>query len=300
MKYKVIFNPVAGNGNSLKAMETIKQYASENGIELEIHETTHPKHATEITRELTSSNSEVNLICVGGDGTLNEVLNGIVNFEKTKLGIISSGAGNDFPRAADLPSNEPIEAFKIILENNIRKVDYMIVNDNLRFINLLGCGLTADILIEFDKQRDRIQGSKNKYKILTFKKSLFYKPYNIGISLDKGPFEFYDTVLFGAGNGISCGGGIKTMPNGIIDDGLISVAFIKKMSHILILPRLMKVMKGRMCELKHVVMFTCKELDIKLPENCSYETDGVVYPPARELNVKIGKEKLNLFSRKQN
>lgn len=115
--FDIILNPSSAKGGSTLAFEKVKAVLDERGIEYTVHETDHPLHAKEITAEL-NKRDHTDLIVMGGDGTLNEVLNGITDFEKINIGIISCGTGNDFIRAAGIPS-DPVEAINLILNNNI-------------------------------------------------------------------------------------------------------------------------------------------------------------------------------------
>ncbi|MDR0855416.1 MAG: diacylglycerol kinase family lipid kinase, partial [Christensenellaceae bacterium] len=101
--FEIIVNYVSGGGNGAPALKAVTNVLSENGHNYTVHQTQYKKHATELASELTSGEDEVNLIVIGGDGTIGEVISGIVNFEKVTLGIVASGTGNDFIRAAKLP-----------------------------------------------------------------------------------------------------------------------------------------------------------------------------------------------------
>lgn len=100
MIYHLIYNPVCrSKSHSYHVIETLIDHAMKKGIKIIVHETRYKKHATEIVRELTTNlETEVKIISFGGDGTLHEVLNGIVDFEKTTLAILPLGSGNDFAR----------------------------------------------------------------------------------------------------------------------------------------------------------------------------------------------------------
>ena len=100
MVYHLIYNPTCRSGShSYHVVETLVDYALKKGIKIIVHETKYKKHATKIVNELTTDiKTEVKIISFGGDGTLHEVLNGIVDFEKTTLAVLPLGSGNDFAR----------------------------------------------------------------------------------------------------------------------------------------------------------------------------------------------------------
>ena len=97
---EIIANPSAKNRKAAKCAEAVKKYYDEKGVEYRIHYTDAPRHATRLAEEL-SKTSDV-IVALGGDGTVNEVFNGI-DAEKVKFGIIPCGSGNDFADSAKIP-----------------------------------------------------------------------------------------------------------------------------------------------------------------------------------------------------
>lgn len=93
----IIVNPVANGKKALKCAAAAEKRLKERGAEYRIHYTNAPKHATEIARELSKTSDTI--VALGGDGTINEVFNGI-DVDKVKLGLIPCGSGNDFVASA--------------------------------------------------------------------------------------------------------------------------------------------------------------------------------------------------------
>ena len=97
--YYFIVNTHAQTGNAIQTWEVIRDILHERGVEYTVFETLYSGYATEKVAELTSGTSEhIDLIVVGGDGSINEVINGITDFSKISVGIIPAGTGNDFAR----------------------------------------------------------------------------------------------------------------------------------------------------------------------------------------------------------
>ena len=115
--YDIIINPIGGKGKSLKALAIVEETLKANGAQYTVHNTTHGGHATELAREL-SAKPDTKLIVMGGDGSFNEVLNGIENFDNVTLGIIACGTGNDFIRASHHPAKVK-DAIDLILKGNV-------------------------------------------------------------------------------------------------------------------------------------------------------------------------------------
>ncbi|MCQ3908772.1 MAG: hypothetical protein MJ200_04520 [Mycoplasmoidaceae bacterium] len=129
-------------------------------------------HATSIARDLTSTNNPVTIFVIGGDGSVNEVLNGINNFEATTLGILPYGSGNDFVRVLGLNNPDPVKLIDAYINNpQVKKIDYLLLNDKYRAINEIGLGLCAEVISMRNKMKHF--KPKTQYKIATLVKSLF-------------------------------------------------------------------------------------------------------------------------------
>ena len=114
--YDIIINPKGGKGKSLKALAKAEKILREHGAEYTVHNTEYAGHATELAREL-SQKPDAKIIVMGGDGSFNEVLNGITDFANVTLGIVACGTGNDFIRASKHPKKVK-DAIELILKGN--------------------------------------------------------------------------------------------------------------------------------------------------------------------------------------
>ena len=149
--YHFIVNPNARSGLGQKVWKDLDIILRTRNIEYEVHFTKYQKHATAITQKITSDGEEHIVVALGGDGTVNEVVNGIVDFDKTILGYIAIGSSNDFARGLKLPT-EPEKALETILTcphlhpMNVGELRY---KDKLRrFAVSSGLGFDADIVHE--------------------------------------------------------------------------------------------------------------------------------------------------------
>ena len=144
--FDIIINPKGGKGKSLKALKTVEKLLKEHGEEYKLHNTEYAGHATVLAREL-SAKPDTKLIVMGGDGSFNEVLNGIVNFDNVTLGIVACGTGNDFIRASKHPKKVK-DAVELILKGNVGYIDYIDVGTR-RCLNVAGAGMDVDVLIRY-------------------------------------------------------------------------------------------------------------------------------------------------------
>lgn len=291
----LIFNPASGKGNSLSALNKIKEWTNTlKDLQLTIHTTENIGHATVIARDLTSSNKPVTILALGGDGTLSEVLNGINNFETTTLGILPFGSGNDFFRVFNIEKPDPIELMSTYVNNPvIKKVDFLLLNDKYRAINEIGLGMSAEVIAYRNKMKHF--SPITQYKIATLIKALFWKKFTYNMSVDKSAFSQTKAMWFTINNGFAIGGGMITAKDAKIDDGLISISFVKPFCHMKTIPLLAKCKKGKVGELKQTVQFTCKEIELEA-DNVSLEFDGNLLENQTRINVKIVSNKLNLLN----
>lgn len=290
----IIYNPVSGQGQTTKALEKIQEWAkTQPELSLIVHPTENVGHATSITRDLTSTGQPVTIIVIGGDGSVNEVLNGINNFENTTFGILPFGSGNDFVRSLNLPTNDPVELMNQYVNNTtIRHTDFMVINDKYRAMNEVGLGMSAEVVAYRDKMKHF--SPSMRYKVATVVKALFWKSFTYTISYDKQTPQVVRSLWFTINNGKAVGSGTITDPDAKIDDGLISISYLKTFKHIKTPFVLAKIKKGKIKEVKENVRLACREIDIQAV-NATVEFDGNLLHHQTNINVKIVPGKLNLL-----
>ena len=102
-KIQIIVNNGAGTGSAVAVWKETKEYLQENGISYNAYLTRYEKHAVKLAGQICGKipQGPIYLLVVGGDGTINEVLNGITDFDRVRLGVIPTGSGNDFARISE-------------------------------------------------------------------------------------------------------------------------------------------------------------------------------------------------------
>ena len=153
--YHIILNPVAGKKKALKNLRVVEEALQQRNIAYEVHQSCDVHDAEAIARRLTEA-GETELIVLGGDGTLNEVLNGLADPTICKIGLIPSGTGNDFAERRGI-SLDPKKAIERILDGEATPVDYIDVSGT-RCMNVAGLGMDVDVL-------ERCQRGKMKGKL---------------------------------------------------------------------------------------------------------------------------------------
>jgi diacylglycerol kinase family enzyme len=114
--YHFIINPKSSSGKGIKYWRTVKSELDNKLVSYTATFTRYPGHATEIARQICESNADIkNIVILGGDGTVNEVINGIQNYKEVLLGYIPSGSSNDLARSLKIPK-DPLKALSNILK----------------------------------------------------------------------------------------------------------------------------------------------------------------------------------------
>lgn len=294
MKIHLIYNPVSGKKTNSTIIQQITECAKKHNVELVTYQSKSTKDIGEFTKKITSSKTTINLMIMGGDGSVHDALNGIVNFTKTNLYILPGGSGNDFFRELGWNRKESlVEIFeKLITKARIKKVDYFLLNNKYRCLNEISLGMSADIL--YCRGKMKHFKPQTQYTIAMFRKGLFYTNYEFNLyypetkKFDKivGPFLSF-------GNGQYSGGGLKTAPGSKIDDGLITVSTIRKFPRILILPILFAVKRGTIARSKYHICKHVKEVDVSIKKGV-VSSDGVLFENLKKINIKVVPKKLNL------
>lgn len=271
----IIYNETSGHKKGKKYRQRLEKYFAENNIECTFHKTEYFHHATEIARNLSLA-GETDVIAMGGDGTLHEVLNGI-NPKTTRLGIIPCGSGNDFATAMKIPK-KPEKAASLIVNNCVKDTDYLDCS-GVRGINVIGTGIDVETLLVYNNSKMR--NGKLKYLVCFLKCLKKFKFYKFNVKRDDGTNIYSDCLIACVGNGRQIGGGIRTCPKAIPDDGLMDLVVAKGMKKRRIPLLFLKLMRGKFLDgdkNKDVIIFERhKHLKIEFENEVVVQIDGEVY-----------------------
>ena len=278
--YHIIMNPTAGKERVRRKAEEVKKIFAARGVEFTVYETTHSGEAKEIAQKLTSATADaadaatdkpIDLIVVGGDGTLHEALGGIQDLSRCRLGLIPLGTGNDFAAAAGIP--EDVEkAAEIILDGAAKETDCLEV-DGVRCMNVAGLGIDVDVLVRCNKGK---MHGKLKY-LMSLIRSLFsFK----GIELEYESGEKrgkHKALIAAACNGKQFGGGIKICPSADISDGQMDVIVVDCIGFFAIIKAFIKLMGGKILEYPAAHHFRADRLVVRPSTPCTVQLDGELY-----------------------
>ncbi len=258
----------------------------------EIFVTKTPGHAQEIAKEAAYSNDNVRIYAVGGDGTLNEVVNGMAG-SKSELGIIPCGSGNDAARLL-YPVTDPIKLIKVLPASDSIPVDLGKLNEKY-FINIASIGFDAEVVINtnYFKKMPLVSGS-TAYILGVLTTLIKCKKHKLKITLDDNSPVEKEFLLSMFANGTFYGGGMKAAPSAKIDDGILDFYLVDSLPRLKILKFFPLFQKGQhetMKEVAHIRgMKALVESDIPFPVN----VDGEVHMETR-VTIEILPQNINVI-----
>lgn len=283
-RWRVIINPVAGGGHGLTDFPQIAKLLRDNDIQCDAVFTEHQYHATELTVEAIDRGYR-KIIVVGGDGTLNEVVNGLfiqkqVAPHEIQLAVVAVGTGNDWRRTFGIPQHYS-EAIRAIREGHTFLQDVGAVSyteakfSQTRYVaNVAGLGFDAFVIKTFN--HNKAKGRKGKWLYLySLVRSFFtYKPTGARVIIDGE--QVYNDLLFSIAIGICKynGGGIQQLPNAVADDGLFDLTLIRPVHWWHIVFRAKRLFNGGIYSIGHVTHAQGKHIEICSSPDMALECDG--------------------------
>ncbi|MGD9047247.1 MAG: diacylglycerol kinase family lipid kinase [Anaerolineae bacterium] len=234
--YKMIVNPVAGRGAGEQAIQQIEPLLSRYGLDFDLVRTERPWHAADLAQEAAGKGYEA-VVAVGGDGTANEVLNGLMRAkqatgETCTMGVLCVGRGNDFAYGMGIPPD--LEAgCQVLARGQRRTIDIGRVVGGLypegRFFGN-GIGIGFDAVVGFQAARmTRLHGFPS-YLVAVFKTVfLYYKAPLTAIEYD-GQTLTQPSLMISVMNGQRIGGGFMMAPEGEPGDGLFDLCIVREVS----------------------------------------------------------------------
>jgi len=226
MKFIITVNPHGGKKLGPRLLNRVKPLFEAKGIELFVVETTFAGHAKELANQLNITEYD-GFIGIGGDGTLHEIINGMLSRHdgrKIPIGIIPGGSGNSYMH--DLQLTDPLKAAKAIINGKTRALDTakVEVNHIIKYSNnMIGWGLVTDVGDQ--AEHFRWLGT-NRYTILSVVEVLRHKSRPATLIMDDKKIEDEFTFII-ACNSIHVGKGMKMAPKARLDDGLIDLIVIR-------------------------------------------------------------------------
>ena len=269
--YNFIYNPIAGKGRAQRFRAEIEPRLKAQGVSFRFLETTAPRDAVRIAKELTQQ-GEADIVVMGGDGTVNEVLNGLVDPSKVRLGLIPCGSGNDFAAAIGIPRT-PEGSLELILNGEAKRTDYLVCS-GVRGLNVIGAGIDVDILKRSYRAKV-LRGSLN-YLVSLIVSLIHFKNYSFTAELD-GRESKHEGFIVCACNGRRIGGGIPICPDAVCDDGKLDIVVVDGIRKSMIPGALIKLLRSQILKQKCTIHTLAPELKARFDRPTTIQIDGELY-----------------------
>jgi len=288
-KQKIVFiiNPISGMVKKENVGNQITLYLDKEKYDYQIVYTNHANHAIELTENFVKEGADI-IVAVGGDGSVNEVVNGLKG-SNVKLGIIPLGSGNGLARFLKIPFQIKA-AIEVLNKGNYTSVDTVNVNERA-FLSIAGIGFDALVAKRFAKYHKR--GFWSYFTIAT-KEYRLYHPKKYKLTLNGEIIERRALMIVFA-NSDQFGYNTSIAPHAKIDDGLIDVCIVKKVPvykmlffiHLLFLKQLYKT--------NYLEIIKTNELWIERKRNKVVNIDGEPVKLTKNLHIKVNHLALNVI-----
>ncbi|MBA4687137.1 diacylglycerol/lipid kinase family protein [Candidatus Galacturonibacter soehngenii] len=300
-----IVNLHSKSGYAKVIWKQVKKELKKENINYKVFFTEYKGHATWLAKELTSNHQKLRLVVLGGDGTVNEVVGGILNFKNVTLGYIPTGSSNDLARSLRLPSSPKEAIFNILNPKYFVHLDIGEVkakNKARRFIVSSGMGFDAAICQEaldsqLKKTLNKLKLGKLTYVVLALKQIIMFQTVNVEVTIDETYKRNYKRIYFISSHIHKYeGGGLMLCPNASYQDGKIDVCVVKNISKVKLLFFLPTAYFGKHTRFQAVDMMRCKKLRLKASKKLHVHTDGEIFGIQDEVLVHTLNEKLTMIT----
>lgn len=277
---RLIINPAAGAGKTARRWPHIRARLQHIDLRFDFDLTEAPGHARELARMAVQRGYEL-VVSVGGDGTINEVVNGMYDtggMNDVRLGIICTGTGGDYIRTLGVPKTY-LDACNSLtspkkLAADVGVVEYRCGEETVRrlFVNFAGLGFDAEV-VRATTQRLKMLRATASYLAGLLSTVLFYRNRNVTLYLDGEKLEHKVCAVL-LSNGRYGGGGMLAAPDADLNDGLLDAVIIGDLSKPDLLWSLPRIYRGTHLTHPKVMLKKVKELEIQSGENVYLQADG--------------------------
>jgi YegS/Rv2252/BmrU family lipid kinase len=286
-KIFLIINKYAGHGLGEKAVKSVVPFLESQDYKVEYSFTNQPGHATELATKASADGFDL-VVAVGGDGTVNEVAQGLIG-TSTKMGIVPMGSGNGLARELGISMNMLKSARTLISGVNLQ-LDVCKLNDQ-RFLCTSGIGFDAMIAYKMSKAATR---GFLKYVQLVIQESIFFKPLDVKMKIDGVRIE-EPVFLITFANASQFGNNAFIAPAASMTDGLIDVVVVRKFVKIWMPLFAVALFTKFIPKLPFVDCYKAKQIELELAETPYYHFDGE--PGQLDIPAKISLDEKKIWVR---
>jgi len=280
-KYAIIVNPVAGRGRTSKRLPLLKEITDQTGHTFDYYFTKEPLHASRIADKIHREYDAV--IAYGGDGTANEVMNGLAG-TTTPFGIIPDGTGNDFAKSLSV-TRDLRKAIDTIVNYKYRLMDLGTIGNRI-FLN--GVGIGFDAFVNYRNKKMKLLKGTLSYLYAILSSLTLWKAIPINLEIDGIKIGQSSIYLIAIGNGSSVGGGFKLTPDASIHDSVFDICHINDIPIWKILINFVRLINGTIDVVKEVTMRKGKKIRVTSDVPLPIHFDGELYDNyTREIDISI-------------
>jgi diacylglycerol kinase (ATP) len=278
---KVIVNPAAGANSTYRKWPAIQSCMKNSGLSFDYEFTEGKGHGIELARAAAGDGYRY-LVSVGGDGTVHEVANGILqspNARKTLMGIVSTGTGSDLARTLGVSLDYTSSCSALTgprrLDIDMGYVEYRLKGQPCTryFINSAGIGFDATV-VAATEQLPKFFGGTIPYLTGLVRSFLFYRNKNVTFRIGEKPVEKARVLSIVVANGRFFGGGMQIAPEARVDDGLFDIVVVGNFGKIELLRIFPRVYKGTHLTYPKIRLEKDTRIDIESSQNFLLHADG--------------------------
>ncbi|GAX90723.1 diacylglycerol/lipid kinase family protein [Effusibacillus lacus] len=271
MERLFIVNEHAGKGKTKKRWPMIQRHLDTFGIRYDARFTSKPKEAIEIAKKAVHHYSQ--LIAVGGDGTVNEVVNGIAG-QGTLFGLMPTGTGNDLARTLHIP-DDPYLAVRCLANGTHHPMDLLDIN-GFYVAGAIGIGLDGAVATDINLASWKKKTGTVGYILSMLKLLLTFPPFAVSLQIDDQAFFFPNCWLVAIGNSKYYGGGMKICPQAVNNDGVLDLCVVHNLSRIELLKIFPSVFHGMHVLHPNVLCFQGKKVRVTTERPVPIHGDGEI------------------------
>lgn len=320
--YYFLVNPASKSNHGMAVWEQIEGYIKEQEIAYKVYFSKRPGHMLELMNDICKEHIEdadpINVVVLGGDGSFNEAIQGIIDFKKVNVGYVPTGSSNDFARAL-VYSADPIENIKKILEckeplkYDIGKLKYESISEErsrlcsgtvepTRYF-CVSCGIGFDAAVCEEALASKAKDFLNKlglgkliYGVVAIRQIFGAKLCDATLALDNDEKIELKNARFIVGmNTCYEGGGYKFAPNAVPDDGYLDICTVGNISPFGVLLALPGAQKGTHVKKRQIHTYHVKSFEVKTASPLWVHTDGEVHTKADHIKVSLLEGGLNFL-----
>jgi len=281
--YYFIVNPGSRSGHGRSVWRTVEQILKREKAEYQVFFTSRRYDATKLAQEITAKNERLTLTALGGDGTVNEVINGIRDFSQVTFAYIPTGSSNDFARSLGLPSDTEAAVMNILHPKYLQKIDLgLAFLDDRKHYFAVSCGCGFDAAVCHEALSSPIKNLLNKLKLgkltyvgIALKQILMSRRFASTLLLnDQETFTFPKTFFIAVMNCRYEGGGLMLCPSARADDGLLDVCVVGSLPRLVIAAMLPTAYWGKHTIFPDIHLYRVKNFEVRLAEQIAFHSDG--------------------------